>query len=102
MGVPVDGGQPGLVHLRVTLGGGKRGMAQQFLNGAQIAAAGKQMGGEGMAQRVRRRRRRQAEQRPQFSHLALDDAGIEPLAALADKQRPVFGYRIRADVPICL
>ena len=43
------------VHLGIDLGGRKRGMAQKFLDGAQIGAARQQMGGEGMAQGMGRR-----------------------------------------------
>ena len=51
--VGVDGG----VDLRRR----QRGVAEQFLDGAEVAAAAEQMGGEGVAQRVRRGRGRQAE-----------------------------------------
>ena len=62
----VDGG--------VDLRGGQRGVAEQFLNRAQIAAARQQMGGEGMPQRVRRRAVRQAERASHARHRQLHDA----------------------------
>ena len=54
MGVAVHLGEPGGVDLHVALRRRQRGMAQQLLDGAQVAAAGQQVGGKGMAQRVRR------------------------------------------------
>ena len=53
--------QPRRIDAGIDLRCGKAGMAEQFLNGAQIAAAGKQVGGKGMAQCMRCRRLRQAE-----------------------------------------
>ena len=66
-------------------------MAQQFLDRAQVAAASQQMGGEAVAKGVRRRRFRQPQERPDATHLALDHARAQPLAALADEQRAVEG-----------
>ena len=43
-----------LGDMGVDFGGGDIGMAQQGLHGAQIRAAFHQMGGEGMAQHMRR------------------------------------------------
>ena len=37
----------------VLLGGGERGVAEEFLDGAEISAVGEQVSGEGVAQRVR-------------------------------------------------
>ena len=42
------------IDFGVGLGGGQRSVTLEFLHRAQIAAVGQQMGGEGMAQRVRR------------------------------------------------
>ena len=42
--------KPGLVHIGVTLGCGKRCVAEQFLNGSEVAPTGKKMGGKAMAQ----------------------------------------------------
>ena len=46
------------VDFSVTLGGGKRGMTEQFLNRPKVAAGAKKMSRETMAQRMRRRTRR--------------------------------------------
>src|SRR5437899_10545194 len=37
----------------VPLGGGKRAVAEQLLDGAQVGTVGEQMGGKGVAQRMR-------------------------------------------------
>src|SRR5512147_854350 len=71
----------------------QRGTAEQLLDGTQVAAASEQVGGEGMAERMWRRRLRQAEQRPQPAHLFLRDGGIEPAPARAEEERTA-GSRI--------
>src|SRR3546814_79219 len=53
--------QPGSVDGGVALGGRQRGVPQQFLDGAQVAAAAEQVGGEGVPERVGRGGLRQAE-----------------------------------------
>src|SRR5277367_3629065 len=40
-------------HLRILLRGGKTGMTQQFLNGAEVGAIGQQMRGVSVAEAVR-------------------------------------------------
>ena len=40
------------LDVSVDLGGGEIGVPEQFLHGAQVGAAGKQVGGERVAQRV--------------------------------------------------
>ena len=57
-------------------------MAQQFLDRAQVAAAGQQMGGEAVAKGVRRRRFRQPQEHSDPAHLALS-AFTTTLLALA-------------------
>src|SRR6185312_5974589 len=81
MGLVVDREQGGGVDLGVALRGRQRGVAQQFLDRPQIAAAGEQMGGEAMAQRVRRGRIRQAQARPQMLQAKLHQPRIEAGAA---------------------
>jgi hypothetical protein len=49
--------QPLARHVGVDRGGGDVGMAQQQLHRAQVGAVVEQVGGEGVAQRVRRQRR---------------------------------------------
>ena len=55
-------------------------MAEQFLDRPQVAAATQQMGREGMAQRMRRRRLRQAEGAAKRPHVALKNAGLQRTA----------------------
>jgi len=52
----------------------QRGMAEQFLDRAEVAAASQEMGGEGMPQGVRRCRVRQSERAAQRRHRELHDA----------------------------
>src|SRR5688572_12027428 len=47
MGRPVDGAETCRVDVGVALGGREAGMAQQLLDGAQVAAGAQQVGGEG-------------------------------------------------------
>ena len=62
-------------------------MAQQFLDGAQVAAAAQQMGGKGVAQRMRRGRWRQAERAAQLRHAQLDQPWRQHAALDPAKQR---------------
>ena len=61
MGAVVGLEQMRAVDLGIALRGRQAGVAEQFLDGAQIGAGAKQMRGEGMAERMRRRRVGQAE-----------------------------------------
>src|SRR5215211_1449541 len=83
MGLEVDllDSLPG--EVRVELGGGNVGVSQHLLDRAQVAAAGKQVGGEGVAQRV-------------WAHPALqpDRLGV----ALDDLVEPLAGQRPAAEV----
>jgi hypothetical protein len=65
-------------------------MAEQFLDRAQIAAAGEEVRREGMAQRVRRRGFGQVERGAHLLHLALDDGRRERPALGAPEKR--FGW----------
>ena len=58
-------------HVRVDLRGGDVGVAQQHLHHAQVGAVVEQMGGEGVAQHVRRQRRMHARQHRVFLDLSL-------------------------------
>ena len=62
-------------------------MAEQFLNRAQIGTAPQQMGGEGMAQRMRRGMLGQPRQPPIIAHGFLGDGRVQPLAAGAEEER---------------
>src|SRR6266852_5192614 len=50
----VDFQEPLRVDAGIDLGGRERGVAEQFLDRAQVAAAAQKMGREGMPQRMRR------------------------------------------------
>ena len=89
MGGVIGCHQPGGIDAGVDLRRRERGVAEQFLDGAQIAAAAEQMRGEGMAQAVRRRRGGQAERAAQPLHRELDDARRERPALDAEKERAV-------------
>ena len=80
----VDAQQRRLVHRGVALGGGKARVAQQVLHGAQVGAAGQQVGGETVPQRVRRRIVRQAHRQAPGAHRLLHDGGVQPPAAGAE------------------
>src|SRR5450759_91550 len=69
----VDFQQPLAVDAGVDLRGRERGMAAQFLDRAQVAAAAQQVGREGMPQRMRRRTVGQAQRAAQPFHGELDD-----------------------------
>ena len=86
---PVHVEEPGGVDRGVALGRRQRGVAEQFLDRLQVAAAGQQVGGEGMPERVRRGGLRQAEPAAQRLDGLLDAAGTEPAALGADEQRVV-------------
>src|SRR5450432_3549500 len=62
------------VNSRVDLRRRERRVPEQFLDGAEIAAAPKQMRGERMAKRVGRRRVRQTKRAAQPLHDKLHDA----------------------------
>src|SRR5215467_9618217 len=63
------------------------GVAQQLLDGAQIAAGSEQVGCKTVAEGVRGRGFRQAEETAQRRHLSLHNPRIERPAAAADKER---------------
>ena len=89
MGGAIGLHQAGAVDRGVDLRRRQRGMAEQFLDRAQIAAAPQKMGGEGMAQSMRRRAVGQAERAAQPRDGELDDARRKRAALGADEQRPV-------------
>src|SRR5262249_21996269 len=77
VGAAVDLEQPLGVDGGVDLRGRERRVAKQLLDRAQIAAAGEEMRGEGVAQGVRGGGLRQAERATQARHGELHDAGRE-------------------------
>src|SRR4029078_4842223 len=90
------------IHLGIDLGVGQRSMAEQSLDGPQIGAAGQEMGREGMAQRMRSRRVRQAERTAQAGEEEVDIGGSGRAATNAAKQRLAGrqGERAESDVAI--
>src|SRR6185369_2779720 len=87
--------KPLAVDAGIDLRGRERGVAEQFLDRAQIAAAAEQMGGEGMPQRMRRGAVGQAERAAQPLHGELDDSWRQWSAARADEDRAGRGQRMR-------
>src|SRR4051812_36416326 len=84
----IDFQEPLAVDAGIDLRGRERGVTEQFLNRAQVAAAAEQMGGKGMPQRMRRRAVGQAERAAQPFHGELDDPRAERTAARPDEDRP--------------
>ena len=72
-------------------------MAEQLLYRTQIAAARQKMGGEGVPQRMRRRRIGQAQRAAQPRHRQLHNARQQRTAARADEQRAVRRQVERAE-----
>jgi len=76
-----------LVDAGIALCGGQAGMAEQFLDCAQVCTIPEKMCGKGMAQRMRRHMRRQVEFTTQSFDQPLCGARPHRFAARADKQR---------------
>src|SRR5271156_3509887 len=70
----------------IDLRGGQRGMAEQVLDGSQVASPSQKMRGERMAKRVRRRAFGQAERAAHPRHRQLHDAWRQGPAFRADEQ----------------
>ena len=102
MGGTIGRQQPGAIDGGVDLRRRQRGVAEQLLDRAQIAAARQQVGGEGMAQRVRRRAVGQPERAAHPLHRKLHDARRQRPALGADEERPVGRQRIGAEAQIVL
>ena len=66
----------------VDLGRTQAGMAEQFLQRAQVGATAEQMGGEAVPERVRRGPLRQAKRAPRLPHRAPDDLREAPTLLL--------------------
>jgi len=87
MGALIDLEQMGAVDLGIALSGRKACVPEQFLDGAEIGAGPKQMRGEGMTQRMRRRRHGQAERGAGAGDPELDQPRRELLALRDLRQR---------------
>src|SRR5882757_4565140 len=83
---PVDGAEAGGIDVGVALGSRQARVSEQFLDGAQVAARTEQMGGEGMAQGVRRHAVGEAKLMAQLAHALLHDGRVERRAARAEEQ----------------
>src|SRR5262249_22767122 len=87
MGAAIDLEQVLSVDRGVDLRGRQRGVTEQFLDGAQIAAARQQVRGERMTQRMRRRAVGQRKRAAQPLHGELHDSRRQRTAARAAEQR---------------
>ena len=87
MGGTVRRKQARAVDAGIDLGRRQRGVAEQVLDRAQIASPSQKMGGERMAERVRRRGLGQAERAAHPRHRQLHDARRQWAAFRADEQR---------------
>src|SRR5262249_29865591 len=86
---PIDSVQPCGIAVGVALCRRQAGVAQQLLDGAQITSGTQEMGGEGVAQRMRRHAVGQAKLPADLAHPLLDDSGIERAAACSEKERMI-------------
>ena len=90
-GLGVGGGiglhQAGLVDAGVDLGGREGGVAEELLDGAEVAAGLEEVGGERVAEGVGGRGRGQAELHPRRRDDLLDVARVERAAAGAAEER---------------
>jgi hypothetical protein len=90
------------INTGVDLCGRERSVAEQGLDRAEICPGSEEMRGKGMAQGMRGRRVRQAEQATQTLDQALDQARVECAAFRAPEQglRPRQGIRalLRIDI----
>ena len=85
MGAGVNFHEARIVHTCICLRGRKRGMTQQFLNGAQVAASVQQMRGKAVAHRVRRGRGGQAQLHSRGLDHFLHDARVQRTSPRAQK-----------------
>src|SRR3546814_12357676 len=95
MGLAVGRNEARRIDLGVALRRRQRGVTEQFLDRAQVAAIGQKMRGEAVAQRMWGRRVRQAEPAAHPAHLALYHAGVEWAAPCAAEQRFVGCQLVR-------
>src|SRR5439155_3807049 len=87
MGLVVGLHQPVERHVGVALSRGKRGVAEQFLDRAQVCTAVQEVGREGMAERVGRDHREVLEGLALLRDDPLHAAGCQPPAASVSKER---------------
>src|SRR5262245_15079355 len=90
MGAAIDLQEPLAVDAGIDLRGRERGVAEQFLDRAKVAAAGQQMRGKGVPERMRGGAVGQAECAAQPLHRELDDARAQGPAARADEHGSVW------------
>jgi hypothetical protein len=82
----IDLGQVLKIQVGVDLGGADIGMAEEFLDGAQVAGGFQQMAGEGVAQQVGVQVAAGALYRRPVLEPLLDGAGVDAVTALADEE----------------
>ena len=101
MGRVIDLFDLGGRQVGVDLGRGKRLMAQEFLNTAQVGAIVQHMGGKAVAEGMGTDSRVQAGDAEVFIHLATHASGAESAAMLVDKQNLAIevGVALRPLVP---
>src|SRR5918911_3344668 len=92
----IDGEKTFGLDRGVALRGGQAGMAQQLLNGAQVASGVEQMRRKAVPQSMRGGGLRQPELSAKRLHQALHRARVERPAAGADKERALLAQRMRA------
>jgi hypothetical protein len=75
------------VHVRIALRGAEARVPEQFLNGAQVGAALKEVGGERMPERVRADAQACAARGDVAAHQAVDASDGQTSAAVVHEQR---------------
>lgn len=90
VGLIVDGHEVVQRDAGVALGGGELGVAEEFLDGAEVGAVAEQVGGVGVAEGVGVKARVAVGKEPVFLDEQLDAAGGEAGAAAVDEQGIVF------------
>jgi hypothetical protein len=100
VGLVVDFHQAGGIDGGVGLSCGKRGVAEEFLDGAKVAASGQKVRGKAVPQGVGRGRRGQAKAQPGAFHRPLDQAGVDRATARATKKRGIKRKIMRAECDI--
>lgn len=91
MGAGPDIAEAGSVDRGVTLGGREAGVAEEFLDRAEVSAGTEQVGGKAMPERVGRRVFGEAGAAAVVTHCLAGDGRVEAGTAGANEERGVFG-----------
>src|SRR5690606_3301591 len=102
MGLVVNVQQVLVVYFGVDLGGGEACVAEQFLDGAQVAACCQKMSGKAVAKRVGGDGIGQVEAAAQMGDEARDEPRVDAATACADKQRVLCSQTERDKREICV